>query len=97
MFYNNNEVNYSGIDFNNEWSQVFFQLSSFNLRELDFSGNFFILSSVIYSLVNYYNKIEILDLSGCKLMNDNDLVEIGNLLRNSTVIIELNLSNTSIG
>ncbi|CAK95188.1 unnamed protein product (macronuclear) [Paramecium tetraurelia] len=74
-----------------------FQLISFNLRELDFSKNANIFTPVISSLATYFNKIEILDLSSCKPVTEQDLDLLCVFLKKSTVVHDLNLRDLNIG
>ncbi|CAD8184782.1 unnamed protein product [Paramecium octaurelia] len=74
-----------------------FQLISFNLRELDFSKNENIFTPVISSLATYFNKIEILDLSSCKPVTEQDLDLLCVFLKKSTIVHDLNLRDLNIG
>ncbi|CAD8088015.1 unnamed protein product [Paramecium primaurelia] len=74
-----------------------FQLISFNLRELDFSKNENIFTPVISSLATYFNKIEILDLSSCKPITEQDIDLLCTFLKKSTVVYDLNLRDLNIG
>ncbi|CAD8144984.1 unnamed protein product [Paramecium pentaurelia] len=74
-----------------------FQLTSFNLRELDFHGNKEIFTPVVASLSTYYNKIEKLDLSSCAPITDQDIELLCLFLRKSTIIHDLNLRDLSLG
>ncbi|CAD8101826.1 unnamed protein product [Paramecium sonneborni] len=78
-------------------SQNQFQLISFNLRELDFSKNENIFTPVISSLATYFNKIEILDLSSCKPVTEQDIELICIFLKKSTIVHDLNLRDLNIG
>ncbi|CAD8108806.1 unnamed protein product [Paramecium sonneborni] len=81
----------------NKSSQNQFQLISFNLRELDFSKNENIFTPVISSLATYFNKIEILDLSSCKPITEQDLDLLCIFLKKSTIVHDLNLRDLNIG
>ncbi|CAD8076414.1 unnamed protein product [Paramecium sonneborni] len=74
-----------------------FQLTSFNLRELDFHGNKEIFTPVVASLSTYYNKIEKLDLSSCAPITDQDIELLCLFLRKSTIIHDLNLRDLNLG
>lgn len=74
-----------------------FQITAYNLRELDFHGNAGILSPVITSLATYYNKIETLDLAQCKIENEEDIESLASYLQKTSTLHELGLRDLQLG
>ncbi|KAM3141896.1 hypothetical protein pb186bvf_005982 [Paramecium bursaria] len=80
-----------------KFSQEPFQLTSFNLRELDFHGNPDMFPTVVKSLAEYFNKIEVLDLSSCAPINKDDVEKLIKLLQKSTTLHDLSLRDLNLG
>lgn len=72
-------------------------MTSYNLRELDFNHNREIFTSVISSLSSYYNKIEVLNLSGCGPVSDSDIECMNIFLKKSTTLHDLSLRGIDLG
>ncbi|KAL4467075.1 hypothetical protein ABPG72_019285 [Tetrahymena utriculariae] len=74
-----------------------FALNCEALKELDFSGNEHISCSVVSSLQNRFNNIEILNLKGCSPFHDQDLINLSNFIKKSDFLRHINLRGLNIG